>query len=33
MAFSLSVNEGQLYLTLGDETLAGEVVRHPLVDG
>ncbi len=31
MAFDLSVTEGHLYVTLGDETLVGEVVRHPLV--
>ena len=33
MAFDLSVTEGHLYVTIGGETLSGEVVRHPLVDG
>ena len=33
MAFALSVTDGHLYVTLGDETLTGEVVRHPLVGG
>jgi uncharacterized protein YaeQ len=31
MAFDLSVTEGHLYVTIGGETLVGEVVRHPLV--
>ena len=32
MTFDLSVTEGQLYLTIGGDTLSGEVVRHPLLD-
>ena len=31
MAFDLSVTEGHLYVTIGGETLTGEVVRLPLV--
>ena len=31
MAFSLSVNDRELYLSLGAETLTGAVVRHSLV--
>ena len=30
MAFGLSVSHGHLYVTLGDETIAGEVERHGL---
>jgi uncharacterized protein YaeQ len=30
MAFALAVNEQQLYVTIGGETLAGEVRRHTL---
>ena len=30
MSFALAVNDGQLYLTLGDELLTGEVRRHAL---
>ncbi len=30
MAFTLSVTGGHLYLTIGDDTLTGEVLRHPL---
>jgi hypothetical protein len=30
MAFALSVTGGHLYLTIGTETLAGEVRRVPL---
>ena len=30
MAFSLSINDRELYLSLDDETLTGAVVRHPL---
>lgn len=33
LAFDLSVADGHLYVTIGGETLAGEVVRHPLVAG
>lgn len=33
MAFALAVSGGQLYLTLGDELLSGEVVRHALPAG
>ncbi len=32
MTFDLSVTDGQLYVTIGGDTLVGEVVRHPLVD-
>jgi uncharacterized protein YaeQ len=32
MDFDLSVAEGTLYVTLGGETLTGEVARHRLVD-
>ena len=31
MTFDLSVTEGHLYVTIGGETLTGEVVQHPLV--
>lgn len=31
MAFDLSVTEGQLYITLGGETLVGSVERHAIV--
>jgi uncharacterized protein YaeQ len=31
LAFDLSVTDGTLYVTIGGETLTGEVVRHPLV--
>jgi uncharacterized protein YaeQ len=31
MAFQLSLTEGHLYLTLGDESLDGAIVRHSLV--
>ena len=31
MAFDLSVTEGHLYVTIGSETLTGEVVHHALV--
>jgi uncharacterized protein YaeQ len=31
MAFDLSATEGHLYVTIGGETLAGEVVRHALI--
>ena len=31
MAFSLSINDRELYLSLDDQTLTGAVVRHPLV--
>jgi uncharacterized protein YaeQ len=31
LAFDLSVTDGTLYVTLGGETLTGELVRHPLV--
>lgn len=30
MTFSLSINERELYLSIGADTLAGAVVRHPL---
>jgi uncharacterized protein YaeQ len=30
MAFSLSVNDRELYLSIGSDTLTGNVVRHPL---
>ncbi|MEP7381336.1 MAG: YaeQ family protein [Gemmatimonadota bacterium] len=30
LALSISVTEGTLYVTIGSETLSGEVVRHPL---
>jgi uncharacterized protein YaeQ len=30
MAFSLSVNERELYLSVGTDTLTGRVVRHPI---
>lgn len=33
MAFSLSVTERQLYITLGEETLSGAVERHSLAAG
>ncbi len=31
MAFSVSINDRELYLSLDDVTLTGAVVRHPLV--
>ena len=30
MAFSLSINERELYLSIGADTLTGAVVRHPI---
>jgi uncharacterized protein YaeQ len=30
MAFSLSINERELYLSIGADTLVGKVTRHPL---
>ena len=30
MAFSLSINEHELYLSIGADTLVGKVTRHPL---
>ena len=30
MAFSLSVSDRDLYLSLGTDTFSGRVVRHPL---
>lgn len=30
MTFSLSINERELYLSIGTDTLTGAVVRHPL---
>ena len=30
MSFSLSINERELYLSIGAETLIGAVVRHPI---
>ena len=33
MAFDLMVTDGHVYVTLGADTLDGEVVRHPLLDG
>jgi uncharacterized protein YaeQ len=30
MAFSLSINDRELYLSIGDDTLTGAVRRHPL---
>jgi uncharacterized protein YaeQ len=30
MAFSLSINEREIYLSIGADTLTGAVVRHPL---
>ena len=30
MAFSLSINDRELYLSIGDDTLTGAVIRHPL---
>jgi uncharacterized protein YaeQ len=30
MSFDLSVTERHLYVTIGDETLSGEVVAHPI---
>jgi len=30
MAFSLSINERELYLSIGTDTLSGAVVRHPI---
>jgi uncharacterized protein YaeQ len=30
MAFALSVAEGELYVSIGAETLSGAVVRHPI---
>jgi uncharacterized protein YaeQ len=30
MAFSLSINERELYLSIGADTLIGAVIRHPL---
>jgi uncharacterized protein YaeQ len=32
LALSISVTEGTLYVSIGSETLSGEVVRHPLID-
>jgi uncharacterized protein YaeQ len=29
-AFSLSINERELYVSIGADTIAGQVVRHPL---
>jgi uncharacterized protein YaeQ len=31
MAFSLSINERELYLSIGADTLTGAVIRHPLL--
>jgi len=31
MAFSLSITDRELYLAIGSDTLAGTVIRHPLV--
>lgn len=33
MAFSLSVNDHELYLSIGSDTLTGKVTRHPLFGG
>ena len=30
MSFSLSINERELYLSIGADTLTGAVVRHPI---
>jgi hypothetical protein len=30
MAFSLSVNDRELYLAVGSDTFSGRVTRHPL---
>jgi uncharacterized protein YaeQ len=30
MAFSLSINDRELYLSIGEDTLTGAVIRHPL---
>ena len=30
MAFSLSINERELYVSIGTDTLTGAVIRHPL---
>jgi hypothetical protein len=30
MAFSLSINERELYVSIGADTLTGVVTRHPI---
>jgi hypothetical protein len=30
MAFSLSITDRDLYLSIGPDTLTGRVIRHPL---